>query len=162
MINLSRKRKVKVSTRVIIQPAHKGRTKHVGALLKEVLTYFKGCKVRSQSHFPKLQFSKAIFPSYSFPNIRFPKRRHPKSVLIAVLCPLVCYFQPQCLSGPNLTFGKIPLGNILILEIVTWEVVLGKLPLGKCLWENTNTLKRPQIIIPNIFLLFCIVQCYWV
>ena len=62
-----------MSTRVIMHPAHNGRAKHIGALLKEVLTYSKGCKVCSKSHFPKLQLSNAIFPSYNFPKYAISK-----------------------------------------------------------------------------------------
>ena len=82
--------------------------------------------------------------------MQFPKRQHRKSVLAAALDTqpvLATALGPLAhlsrssrrLRGPNLTFGKVQLGKlhniweIATLEIVAWEVALGKLPLGKYL-----------------------------
>ena len=77
-------------------------------------------------HFPK-----GIFPNGNFPNVKFLK-----SVLTAAaaLGPLA-YFRR--FRKPNITFGKF--GN---REIVTWEVGLGEMPLGKYLARVAILLNR--------------------
>jgi len=49
-------------------------------------------------------------------------------------------------TGPNLTFGKLPLGilhiwEVATWEIVTWEVAIGKMPLGKYLTPSVKPLR---------------------
>ena len=77
-------------------------------------------------HFPK-----GIFPNGNFPNVKFLK-----SVLTAAaaLGPLA-YFRR--FRKPNITFGKF--GN---RAIVTWEVGLGEMPLGKYLARVAILLNR--------------------
>ena len=65
--------------------------------------------------FPKWQLHRGIFP-----NVQFPKRQLYKSVLAAALGPqpvLAAALIPHCslwrLRGPNLIFGKLPLGKVL-------------------------------------------------
>ena len=72
--------------------------------------------------------------------MQFPKWQLPKSVLASVIGPqsvLAAALGHHCslrrLRGPNLTFGKSPLGKLHIWEIVTWKVVLGKKLLEKYL-----------------------------
>ena len=87
-------------------------------------------------YFPKGLFpselSKGILSNGNFPNVQFPKRQFPKSVLATVLGPPHCSLRR--LKGPNLTFGKLH-----IWEIVTWEVNP---------WENAYTQKNGTDILP--------------
>ena len=78
-----------------------------------------------QKIFPMRQLPKGIFPS-----VQFPKRQLPKSVLAAGLAPPLPVLaaalgdlddpsrraQPPLrrLRGPNLAFGKLPLGKLHI------------------------------------------------
>ena len=74
-------------------------------------------------------FSKGFFPSGNFINVQFTKWQlpiyipaaalGPQSVLAAALGPLAAALGPHC--------------KVAAWEIVTWEVALGKMPLGKYL-----------------------------
>jgi len=48
--------------------------------------------------------------------------------------PLSSSVRPHCslrlLERPNLTFGKVPLGNLHIWEVATWKIVTWEVVLG--------------------------------
>ena len=72
--------------------------------------------------------------------MQFPKKQLPKSILAAALGP---HSSLRCLRGPKQTFGKLPLGKFHIwkvapLEVVTWEVSLGKVPVTDCILTDTK------------------------
>ena len=66
------------------------------------------------------------FPSGNFPSLSYPQCLAPQHALVAALG-LHCNLRR--LRGPNITFGKLLLGKLHIWEIVTWEVLLGKMTL---------------------------------
>ena len=108
-------------------------------------------QVLSQRIFPKWQLPMGIFPSGNLSNVQVPKRQLLKSVQTAASSApsqfwprhsaaqpiLAAALGPHCslwrLRGPNLTFGKFPLGKLHI-----WEVAPGKMPLGKYLTPDIN------------------------
>ena len=93
---------------------------------KEISLYLLRCKVLSKSgNFPRV-FSQVAtsqmcpFPSSNFPSLSQPQLSAqslfqllylaPQPILAAAFCP---HCSLQCLRGPNLTFGKSPLGKFL-------------------------------------------------
>ena len=90
-----------------------------------------------------------IFPSSNFQKVRFAERQLPESVLAATLARLPIpppkKMQPAAPKKvePNLkcSFWKLPIGKFHLFEVATWENVTGKLSLGKVvlgkdLWES--------------------------
>ena len=112
--------------------------------------------------FPNGQLPKGILQSEIFLNGQFPNQQLPKAVLAVALGPHACSSrgprppsssQPQrlapiaaCAAAPksaNLTFGKLPLGNLDIWEVTNCQ-------LGSCIWEIAfgkvpNTFESLQI-----------------
>ena len=94
--------------------------------------------------------SQGYFPNGNFQNLPLHKNQLPKSILIAVpvlaaeLSPQVHLSSSVCpycslgrLERPNLTFGKVPLGNLHIWEVATWNIVTWEVVLGS---HSENTL----------------------
>ena len=93
------------------------------------------CLVLSQRIFPKWQLPKDIFPKGSFHKCAISQ------AATSQVCPSRSTRPPahpsrsarphcslQHLRGPNLTFGKLPLGKLHPWEVATWENALGKVP----------------------------------
>ena len=96
--------------------------------------------------FSQVAIPQGYFPKWQLPKCAISKRQLPKSVLSTVLGPkpvLAAALEPlahpsrsdrphcnlRSLKGPNLTFGKLPLGKFHILE----SCHLGNFQLGKYL-----------------------------
>ena len=80
----------------------------------------------SQGYFYKWQRPKCAISQTATFQVVLASALSPRSVLAVALCPLAhpsCCVRPEFslrrLRGPNLTFGKLPLGKLHIWKVVT-------------------------------------------